>query len=156
VTLITVSEKRRDIMATEEKVRNVFRYIKAEAVEIGDVPGHVLGVAEARGLAFPDNGEVAAYAVKVTFDYVNGTGPHRGYATATFEDGAMVAYRFEGTTEEVGGGKTSEFEGKYTYLKGTGRFEGIQGGGSYTGRRLTPLTEGADCYSDGIGSYTLP
>lgn len=143
-------------MATEEKVRNTFRYTKAEAVEVGDVPGHVLGVAEAKGLTFPDTGEIAAYGIKVTFDYVNGTGPHDGYATATFEDGATVAYRFEGTTKAVDGGKTSEFEGKHTYLKGTGRFEGIKGGGSYTGKRLTPMSEGADCYSDATGIYTLP
>lgn len=143
-------------MATEEKVRTVYRYIRAEAVEVGDVPGHVMGVAEAKGLTFPDTGEVGAYTVHVTFDYVNGSGPHQGYAKATFEDGSETVIEVKGTTKQVKGGEISEFEGKYSYIKGTGRFEGIQGGGSYTGKRLTPLTAGADSFSDAIGTYTLP
>ena len=143
-------------MATKEKVRTVYRYIKAEAAEVGDVPGHVVGIAEARGLTFPDTGEVGTYLVQVTFDYVNGSGPHQGYATAVFEDGSEAIIKVEGMTTQVEGGKTSDFEGKYTYMKGTGRFKGIQGSGSYTGKRLTPLAEGADSYSDATGSYTLP
>jgi len=140
----------------QEKLRSVFQYFKAEAAKVGDVPGHVVGVAEAKGLTFTDKGDVGAYSVQVMFDYVNGSGPHQGYVTSTFEDGSTTVTKVEGTTTAVKGGKISLFKGKYTYIKGTGRYEGIKGGGSYTGKRVTPMAAGAYCYSDSTGTYTLP
>jgi hypothetical protein len=46
----------------------------------------------------------------------------------------------------------------YTYIKGNGQFGGIQGTGSFTGKRIAPLTPGAsaDCYLDFKETYTLP
>ena len=90
------------------------------------------------------------------FDYINGNGKHQGYSSTTFEDGSTKFSSFEGITKEVEGGKSSLFEGTYTYIRGTGRFEGIEGSGSYTGKRITPLVAGADCYSDFAGTRTLP
>jgi len=53
---------------------------------------------------------------------------------------------------------TSTFEGTYTYIGGTGRFAGVKGGGSYTGKRLAPVSQGApaDAFSENISAYTLP
>ena len=140
----------------QEKGRSVFHYFKAEAAKVGDVPGHVVGVAEASGLNFLDSGNIGAYSVQVTFDYINGSGPHQGYTMTTFEDGSTMVAKIRGTTTATQGGKISLFKGKYTYIKGTGRYEGIQGGGSYTGKRLTPMAAGAECYGDSTGTYTLP
>ena len=144
-------------MATEkEKLRNCFRHVKAEVVEVGDVPGHFIGVAQSSGLTSLESGEVGAYTQHVTFDYINGNGKHQGYSSTTFEDGSTAFSSFEGTTKEVEGGKSSLFEGTSTYIRGTGRFEGIEGSGPYTGKRITPLASGADCYSDFTGTRTLP
>jgi hypothetical protein len=144
-------------MSTEqEKARNFFRHIKAEAVEVGDVPGHFLGVAQSSGLTSLESGEVGVYKQHTTFDYINGNGPHQGYSSVNFEDGSATFSKFEGTTKEAEDGKSSLFEGTYTYIRGTGRFEGIEGSGSYTGKRITPFAAGAECYSDLAGTRTLP
>ena len=39
---------------------------------------------------------------------------------------------------------------------GSGRFEGIRGKGTYVGRRVAPLSAGADGYIDLSSSYTMP
>ena len=140
----------------QQKVRNVYSVFKAEAAKVGDVPGHVVGVAEANGLIFPEKNEPAAYSVQFMFDYVNGSGTHWAYAMSTWEDGSTTVIKAEGTTTATQGGKISLFEGTYTYVKGTGRYAGIKGGGSYTGKRVTPLAAGAFCYSDATETYTLP
>jgi hypothetical protein len=50
------------------------------------------------------------------------------------------------------------FEDTYTHIKGMGRFEGIQGTASFTGKLMAALTPGgpADCYTDFTETYTLP
>ena len=140
----------------QQKSRTVYSIFKAEAAKVGDVPGHVVGVAEANGLIFPEKDEPAAYSVQFMFDYVNGSGRHWAYSVSTWEDGSTTVIKSEGTTTATQGGKISLFEGTYTYVKGTGRYAGIKGGGSYTGKRVTPLAAGAFCYSDATDTYTLP
>ena len=139
-----------------QKVRVVYDIVKAEVIQVGDVPGHVVGVAEGRGIAFPDNGEVGTFSNRIYFDYINGSGTHWSYAQFTFEDGSTCFNKSQGTTTALPGGKSS-YEGTITYIKGTGRFEGIQGGGPYAGRRLAPLAPGvpADSYFDLTATYTL-
>jgi hypothetical protein len=48
----------------KEKGRFVYHVVKVEAMQVGDVPGHIAGVADARGLSFPDAGEVGIYSAK--------------------------------------------------------------------------------------------
>jgi hypothetical protein len=144
-------------MSTEQdKARTFYRHVKAEVAEVGDVPGHFIGVAQSSGLTNLESGEVGAYTQYAIFDYINGSGPHQGYSSTTYEDGSATFSKFEGTTKEAGDGKSSLFEGTYTYIRGTGRFEGIEGGGTYTGKRITPFAAGADNYTDIAGTYTLP
>jgi len=140
------------------KGRNVLHYVKVEVIQVGDVPGHVIGVAEGRGLTFDDiKKEVGTFSNQVMFDLTNGSGTHWGYEMRTYEDGSTTVTRIQGTTT-AGEGGTSSFKGTSTFIKGTGRYEGIQGGTSYTGRRLAPLTPGgpAELYADLTGSYTVP
>jgi hypothetical protein len=141
----------------EWKGRTVYHMTKVEAIPVGDVPGHVIGIADARGLTFIDNGEVATYLSRICFDFTNGNGPHWAYGVTTYEDGSTTVVKAEGTTTALPGG-ASTFEGTLSYIKGTGRFEGIQGGGTYTGKRVAPLAPGgpADSYSDWSATYTLP
>ena len=140
-----------------EKGRVVYHFVKAEVMQVGDVPGHIVGITDGRGLSFPDTGEVGTYLGKVTFDITNGTGPHQAYWVTTYEDKSTVITSCKGVTTARPDG-TSTFEGTYTYIGGTGRFAGIQGGGSYTGKRMAPLAPGvpADTFSDYVTTYTLP
>jgi len=139
------------------KGRYVYHFFKVERIEVGDVPGHLIGVADGRGLVSSDTGEVATQLTKLLFDYTNGSGPFQAYNLITYEDGSTKISKVQGRTTAQASG-VSTFEGTYTFIKGTGRFEGIQGTGSFTGKRTAPLTPGgpADCYLDFTETYTLP
>lgn len=141
----------------KEKARIVYHMTKVEVIPVGDVPGHITAVADARGLTFIENGEVATFANKIMFDVTNGSGPHWAYSVTTFPDGSTRVWKAQGTTTALPS-EESTFEGTITFIKGTGRSEGIQGGGTYTGKRLAPLAPGgpADAYLDSIYTYTLP
>ena len=140
-----------------EKGRTVYHMVKVEVILVGDIPGHIVGVVDARGLTFVENGDVGTYLNRILFDFTNGTGPHWGYGVTTFPDGSTMVIKFEGTTTALEGGASS-FQGTYIYVGGTGRFEGVQGKASYTGKRAAPMSPGgpADSYSDYIATYTLP
>jgi hypothetical protein len=139
------------------KGRYVYHFFKVERIEVGDVPGHVVGVADGRGLVSYDTGEVATELTKLLFDYTNGSGPFQAYNLLTYEDGSTKISKVQGRTTAQASG-VSTFGGTYTFIKGTGRFEGIQGTASFTGKRTAPLTPGgpAECYLDFTETYTLP
>ena len=141
----------------KEKTRSVYHLTKVEAIPVGDVPGHIIAVADARGLTLIENGEVLAFSNKIWFDVTNGSGPHWAYSVMTYPDGSTRVTKAQGTTTALPS-KESTFKGTVTFIKGTGRLEGIQGGGTYTGKRLAPLTPGgpAECYLDITWTYTLP
>jgi len=143
------------IEAETSKSRLVYRLSKVEMMEVGDVPGHVIGVLELRGLSF-ENSEVGTYSGWVTVDYTNGSGKHEGYGLVTFEDGSTHVSKSQGTTKASEDGKTSVFEGTFTIIGGSGRFKGIKGKGSYSGKRIAPLSVGADSYNDLTSTYTVP
>jgi len=140
-----------------EKSRQVYHPSKVEVMQIGDAPSHVVGIADASGLSFQDSGEVANYSGKIFFDLTDGTGPHQAYAVVTFEDKSTLISLNKGVTTAHPDG-TSTFEGTFTYIGGTGRFSGVKGGGSYTGKRMAPWAPGgaADSFSDSVATYTLP
>ena len=140
-----------------EKGRVVYHFVKAEVMQVGDVPGHMVGVVDASGLSFPDTGQVGIYSSKISFDLINGTGTHYAYVVTTFEDKSTTVTLNQGVTTARPDG-TSTFEGTFTYVGGTGRFAGIKGAGSYTGKRMAPVTPGgpADVFSDFVATYTLP
>lgn len=141
-----------------EQSRTVYHFAKVEAMPVGDVPGHVVVLADQRGLTTTDTGEVGVWASKVFLDLTNGIGPHQTYTVTTFEDKSTTVSRATGRTTEVAADGSSSFEGTFTYVGGTGRFEGIAGSGSYHGRRLAPLAPGgtADAWLDTLTTYTLP
>jgi len=137
--------------------RNVTLVTKAEVLEIGDVPGHFIGIFEQAGLQTElTTGEAGSYTGRGMFDYTKGSGAHEGYDIITFEDGSTIIGRYQGTTRKDPEGQSSSFEGKWTYIGGTGRYAGIEGGGTYTGRRLAPMGAEAVVYSDWTGTRTLP
>jgi hypothetical protein len=62
----------------------VMSYItKIEVVQVPDVPGHVCGLYELRGVAIFENGEEAAYLNRGTLDLINETGPYQSYCILT-------------------------------------------------------------------------
>ncbi len=75
-----------------------------------------------------------------------------GYTTYTFEDGATIVLRFQRLMNPDGSATA-----KSEIVKGTGRFEGIKGSSSITGKNFPESKdEAARASTDFTMTYTLP
>jgi hypothetical protein len=136
--------------------RRVQGTAEGTSVEVGDVPGHVVGVVEFKGLTFFADGEIATHSNPATFDLTNGSGPHQGYVIHYFDDGSTSIERYEGEAKLSTDGKRTTVEGTFQCVGGTGRFAGLKGQGTYRGERLGALQTGDYVYVDTTGSCTVP
>ena len=136
--------------------RRVQGTAEVTTVEVGDVPGHVVGVIEFKGLSFFVDGEVATHTNPATFDLTNGSGPHQGYVVHYFDDGSTSIERYRGEARMSADSKRTLVEGTFECVGGTGRFAGIRGEGTYRGERLGALRTGDYVYVDTTGSCTVP
>ena len=128
--------------------RIVAHYTKMETSEVGDVPGHVLGIAQQTGLMFYSTGEVAKKAATFHFDLVKGRGTFVDYSLYTDQDGSTRSIKAVGTAGPVGDGKKFVIEGEFECTGGTGRYEGFKGTGTFKGERIGELKTGGDAYYD--------
>ncbi len=133
---------------------------KIELLKVEDVPDHVIGLYEHTGGGYFETGEVASVTEKGTIDYIKGNGTSQGYTRLMFEDGSTIDTKFQNATRADPSGKGMRFEGTSTILQGTGRWAGIQGTGTHTGRRLVPVAAGfpggTPIFVDLTLTYTLP
>jgi hypothetical protein len=138
--------------ADEVAYRAVYHAQKGESIEVGDVPGHVVGFSQTPGIIFmmkgPAKGEIGTRKGASYFDLVKGKGPLTGYFTYTFSDGSTMYTKIIGTVTSVDEGKRSVFEGTNEVTGGTGRFEGIKAKGTFKGERIGPLDAGGTGYAD--------
>lgn len=147
-------------MAKKEKFKSrvISQITKIHVIKVGDVEGHRIAIFQRRGLCFSEDGEVGSYENWVTSDTIEGKGTHVGYARITYEDGSTTVSKFQGTNEPLEG-RRSTGKGTFTYIGGTGRFEGIKGSGSYTYKTITPYTKDetkSDLVVEATGTRTLP
>jgi hypothetical protein len=122
------------------KCRSSGNVVKMEVIPIPDVEGHAIGVIKRDGLAFFEGGEVATFNALATFDAIGGKGAQaQGYILFTFVDGSSIITTFRQPMEPDPGGKFT-WDSKFTgeILKGTGRFLGIKGSLSGTGKQFKP------------------
>jgi len=142
--------------ADEIAGRTVYHTQKVETMEVGDVPGHVVGVIRQPGLIFltkgPNRGEIVPRIATSYFDVVDGKGTAFGYMVADFQDGSTLIYKIVGSMTMMDGGKKAVFEGTYEYAGGTGRFAGTKGKGTFKGERIGPPKTGGDTYADFTGT----
>jgi len=146
--LLSVTQARAETV----KGRLVSHVTKEESIEVGDVPGHVLGVVEYKGLVFFENGEVATISEVETFEATKGSFTFQIYSTLAFEDGSTQIMKGHGTSTPQEG-KPELAKGTCSYIRGTGRFEGIKGSGSWSGKWFESI---ATYYGDFTWIYTLP
>lgn len=145
--------------AADTSKSKVTSYItKMEVVPVPDVPGHVWGLYERRGVAIFENGEEAAYWNCGTLDLINKIGPFQGYCILTYKDGSTIIIKNKGTLMIPKGGKSPVSEGTGTYIKGTGRFEGIKGTLTFKGHYITLYSKDTkgDMITLTTGTYTVP
>ena len=93
--------------------RRVQSTAEVKQVEVGDMPGHVVGVVEFKGLTFFAGGEVATHANPATFDLTNGSGPHQGYVVHYFDDGSTSIERYQGEAKLSADGKRTTVSGTF-------------------------------------------
>jgi hypothetical protein len=131
------------------KFRLVMHATSVQTQEVGDVDGHVLGIAHYSGLASLSDGSIGTANFTATIDYVKGAGTYSTYYNLTLKDGSTLWIK--GTGPAKPDGTTTIFpETPVSVLRGTGRFEGAKGDGTSMGARLTPLSTGAELYNDFI------
>ena len=147
------------VSAAEEVAgRNVGHTQKVEMMEVGDVPGHFMGVSQSYGLAFytkgSEKGEIIPRMWTAIIDVVNGKGTFTGYEVKTFKDGSTVVVKGSGTQTPIDGGKKTAIEGTWEVSGGTGRYMGAKGTGTFKGERIGDFKTGGDNYIDWTGTIT--
>jgi hypothetical protein len=134
--------------------RNVFCASSFPSVKVPDVEGHAIYLVDAKGIGFDEAWGVSAAVCTGTSEVIKGGGPVAGYTYFTFADGSTLTSKYKGEAKGVAYGTAGrrEGEGTWAYVKGTGRFAGIQGEGTYKWYVVAP----GIWYADNVGEYTLP
>jgi hypothetical protein len=130
---------------------------KNETISVNDEEGHVLGLQIQEGLAFFENGEIAKLRNHNVYDLIPGKGGQAIiYNIFTFEDGSTVVSRAQRLMVTDISGNISAMV-TIELIKGTGRFEGIKGTGSATGKAFVASKgEAGRQFMDFTWTYTLP
>lgn len=128
--------------------------LKVDSAQVAGAEKHALYLLQGKGISFIEGQGAVTTAITATMDYSQGVGPARGYSHYSFPDGSTVTMKWEAAIKAggagVAGGSGGDFT--FTFLNGTGKFQGIEGGGTGQSWILAP----GQWYSDGKGEYTLP
>jgi hypothetical protein len=106
---------------------------KLEVIKIDDTEGHIIQIIEAKGV---DVGSGAIAYNRLFGDLVKGNGTLLAYTTVMYPDGTRFL-KAEGkatTTLSPEGKPIMTAEGTFSLIRGTGKFEGFQGGGTWKSR----------------------
>jgi hypothetical protein len=140
------------------KCKTVLTATKDERIPVNDEAGHALGMQILQGLAFFENGTLAKVRAHAVFDFIPGKGSQViAYQIYTFEDGATIVNRVQ---RFVVPDQSGHYSVKATgeIVKGTGRFEGIKGTVSSTGKNFSKESEeeAVRSVADFTWTYSLP
>ena len=129
---------------------------KIDSIPVGDEQGHNLGLQRMEGLAYCENGEIVKTRTDAIFDFVAGKGTQAiGYTFYTFDDNSTIIFKFQRSVDYTGG--TGSAKASSQIIKGTGRFEGIKGTASATGKNFPRTQEEVGrAFTDTTLTYTLP
>ena len=130
--------------AEKHKIRTVFYATKWEQVNVPGEKEQIIAVSEARGVSINMEGKTfgdGAVVIEVAVYDINpetGLGFGHGYAEATDRDGDKWYYRWEGKRLR---GKiwASYWEGESTIVRGTGKYEGINGKSTWSSYAVTSM-----------------
>lgn len=124
-----------------------------DMVQVGDKPGHALMMT--KSTCTWTDGQVAGLTPKSADDVATGEmngamGRNNGYHIVTMDNGDKYTVRYMGTAK-MAKDNTGTFEGKWTFVSGTGKLRGIKGSGTYNG--IANADGSGDVTVD--GNYTL-
>jgi hypothetical protein len=139
-----------DALAGEKfKGRTVWYCTKWEQIGVPGKEKHLLAVNEAKGISINTEGKAFAEgAVERSvgvfdIDIKTETGSSQGYQESTDRDGDKIYYRWE--AKRVRGKLwAAVWEGKFTILSGTGKYEGIKGEGTFSYYNPAPMQSNAE------------
>ncbi len=114
---------------------------KMEMIPLADAQGHALLLGERRGVANFEDGTAAAYHTSFTCDLSNGAGPCEGYSDLTFMDKSQTFSKWKLNVGVPEGKQLPALKGTGNFIRGTGKYEGIEGNISFSGYYLTPFNE---------------
>lgn len=121
------------------KVAGTFQmaYSDRQTAEVPDVPAHMLALTVARGSNHSTGASDFMSGARVTIaelvDLVQGNGTNEGYVLQSKGADSVFA-RINGrvtTTLSPQGSPSTTVRGDWTFTKGTGQYEGIQGRGTF-------------------------
>jgi len=144
--------------ADELKVRIVSYIANHEIKPVGDTEGHVAGPYLRRGLVFLESGDVGLFRSTGNIEMKKGKGSVSSESTYSFQDGSTISVSVDGDIEARPGAGLIYHRLSGTSVSGTGRYQGIKGSATATGRGLTPFGEEtrSDAYFDVVVTYTRP
>jgi len=114
---------------------------KMESIPLADTEDHVLLLGERRGVANFEDGRVAAYHTSFICDISKGSGPCEGYSDLTFMDKSQTFSKWKLNVGLPEGKQLPALKGSGNFIKGTGKYEGIEGSFSFAGHYITPYNE---------------
>jgi len=113
--------------------RHVVRIEEQSEQEIPDSGGLVVGHTRYYGLYFHE-GEVATCWAVEAFERRPDGGSQKGFTVNRYQDGATTVMAFEGEKSALHETARNRFRGTWRFVSGSGRFQGITGGGEYEGQ----------------------
>jgi hypothetical protein len=139
------------------KGRTVWYTTKWEQIGVPGEEKHLMALQDAKGITSNTEGKTFGEGTaermvgSVEIDLKAETGSSHGYQESTDRDGDKIYYRFEARRIK---GKYwgSQWEGKFTILRGTGKYEGIKGEGTSSTYVIAPMQQ----YSDWEMEVELP
>jgi hypothetical protein len=122
--------------------KQTLAFTKQERSMVGDIESHMLSLVEAEGVNL-STGTIEFFSGAqviniIASDLVDFSGPVQGYSISKKGNDSLYA-KLEGritTSMSSEGSPLTTIEAKMTWLKGTGRYENIQGNGTAKGRYI--------------------
>ena len=123
--------------------KHTLAYTPGATINVGDTEDHIISLREFEGTNVSTGKEKfmdGALDVGMTFaDLVKGSGPYQGYGKMSL-NGDVIFWKHQGkaaTTLSPEGKPVTTSEGSFTWTKGTGKYENIQGAGTYKGKYIS-------------------
>ena len=123
--------------------KHTFAYTTQNTINVGDTEGHIIVLSEYEGFnvstgknKFMDGAQDVGMGF---YDLVKGNGTSQGYGNFSL-NGDVIFWKYQGkvaTTLSPEGKPVTTFEGSWTYTKGTGKYENIQGSGTFKGKLIS-------------------
>ena len=128
---------------------------QAQKIDVGDKPGHALAISQGK-CTWTKPVNIAGAQTKDdvgtdSMDIAESGAQTHGYVVGTLTSGDKIYVQTDGKDTSKDG-KPVSTTGTWKFVGGTGKTEGIKGGGSYTGK---PDADG-NMVVDVTGTYSLP